>query len=181
MSPMVNLDSIMLTSMIDSKEGRDVMTTDIPNAFIRTDMPQTEEKVIMKVTGVLVDILVKLNPSKYQGYVVYENSRKFLYLKVLKAIYGMLQAALLWYKKFRNDLEDNGFIFNRYDPCMANKVVNGKQLMVIFHVDDCMSSHVDKKVNDDFLKWLNENYGEHGEVQATCGKEHEYLGMKLIF
>jgi hypothetical protein len=28
----------------------------------------------------------------------------------LKAIYGMLEAALLWYKTFRKDLEDIGFI-----------------------------------------------------------------------
>ena len=29
-----------------------------------------------------------------------------------------------------------------------------------------------KKVNDDFLKFLNDKYGEHVEVKATRGKVH---------
>ena len=32
-----------------------------------------KEKIIMKITGVLVDILVKMAPDKYQGYVVLEH------------------------------------------------------------------------------------------------------------
>jgi hypothetical protein len=31
------LESIMLTAIIDAKEGRDVMTADVPNAFVQTN------------------------------------------------------------------------------------------------------------------------------------------------
>jgi hypothetical protein len=51
----------------------------------------------------------------YGPAMVLENRKKVLYVEVLKAIYGMLEAALLWYKTFRKDLEDIGFIFNPYD------------------------------------------------------------------
>jgi hypothetical protein len=47
----------MLTAIVDAKEGRDVMSCDIPNAFIQTMLPKVEagnERVIMKITGVLV-------------------------------------------------------------------------------------------------------------------------------
>ena len=67
----------------------------------------------------------------------------------------MLQAALLWYQKFRADLETKGYIFNPYDSCVSNKVIDGKQHTVVFHVDDVKCSHVDAKVNDNFLLWLN--------------------------
>ena len=50
-----------------------------------------------------------------------------------------------------------------------------------FHVDDLMSSHVDSKVNDHFLKWLNKQCGEYGEVKATRGNAHDYLGMTFRF
>jgi hypothetical protein len=139
------------------------------------------ERVKMKITGVLVDMMVEIDPETYGPFVVYERGRKVLYVLVLRAIYGMLQAALLWYKKFQKELEENGFIFNPYDPCVANRMVNGKQQCIRFHVDDLMSSHVDPKVNDDFLKWLNEMYGNYGEVKATRGNTHDYLGMTLIF
>ena len=49
-------------------------------------------------------------------YVVLEKGSKVLYVEVLKAIYGMLEASLLWYKKPRKDLESQGFTFNPYDP-----------------------------------------------------------------
>ena len=69
------------------------------------------------------------------------------------------------YMKFKGDLEKIGFKFNPYDPCIANRIVKKKHHTIRFHVDDLMSSHVDKEVNTQFLKW--EKYGEHGEVKST--------------
>ena len=69
------------------------------NAFIQAPIKykRDQEKIIMKVTGLLVDILLRKNILKYEGYIVYENRKQVLYLKVLRAIYGMLQSALLWF------------------------------------------------------------------------------------
>ena len=44
-------------------------------------------------------------------------------------------------------------------------------------MDDLKSSHVDKKVNNKFAKWLEKKYGEHGKVKVHCSKVHDYLGM----
>ena len=93
----------------------------------------------------------------------------------------MLQSSLLWYKQFQGDLEDLGFIFNPYDPCVANKMVNGKQQTIRFHVDDLLSSHVDPKVNDNFAIWLNQRYGSIKSCKIIRGKIHKYLGMTLDF
>ena len=93
----------------------------------------------------------------------------------------MLVAAILSYQKLRKDLESIGFKINPYDPCVANRMIKGKQQTVVFHVDDLKCSHADKTVNTDFLKWLNQKYGEYGEVKATRGNIHDYLGMKLDF
>ena len=40
---------------------------------------------------------------------------------------------------------------NDYDMCTFNKMVDGEQLTVQFHVDDLKASHKDQKVLDDFL------------------------------
>jgi hypothetical protein len=152
-SPTAALESIMLTAVVDATERRDVMTCDIPNAFIQALMPvikDGEERVMMKITGVLVEMLVELNPLLYGPYVVYEKRGKVLYVRVLRAIYGMLEAALLWYKKFQRELEQEGFVFNPYDPCVANHDRRGAQHTVLFQLDDLKSSHKDPKVNDQF-------------------------------
>jgi hypothetical protein len=55
----------------------------------------------------------------------YKGKTKVLYVKMLKAIYGMLQSSLLYYKKFRKDIESIGFKANPYDPHVTNHIVNG--------------------------------------------------------
>jgi hypothetical protein len=102
-------------------------------------------------------------------------------VEVLKAIFGMLQASLMFYKKLRRDLEEIGFIVNPYDPCVANRIVKGKRHTITWHVDDLKSTYEDAKVNDEFHKWLDIKYGDDklGKVRATRGKEHNYLGMTL--
>ena len=93
----------------------------------------------------------------------------------------MLEASLLWYQKFRADLEKIGFQFNAYDPCVALRVVNKKQQTIRFHVDNIMSSHVDRRVNDRFAKWAKEKYGKIKPVEVKRGKVHTFLGMTLDF
>jgi hypothetical protein len=78
-------------------------------------------------------------------------------------------------------LEQTGFKFNNYDPCIANCKINGAIQSVKFHVDDLKSSQNDPKVNDYFIPSLNVKYGKHGEVKATRGKVHDYFGMTFTY
>jgi len=184
-SPTVMTESILLTAVIDAREKRDVLTADIPNAFVQTKVEKQKEgeRIIMKIRGVLVDMLVELDPDLYGPFVTYERNEKILYVQMLMALYGMLISSLLYYKKFRKDIESIGFKVNPYDPCVANRYVNGKQHTVLWHVDDLKSSHVDPKVNDKFLLWLEKTYSSDkiGKVKAVRGKVHDYLAMKLDY
>ena len=183
-SPTAAHESIMLMAVINAKEGQDVMCADLPNGFIQTEMPKVEkgeERIIMKITGVLVDMLVQLNPQLYGPCVVYEKNHKVSHIQVLRAIHGMLQLSLLWYKKLRKDLEEQGFEFNPYDPCVANQVKKDKQHTVVFHVNDLKSSHVDSKVSDEFAKWSESKYGEHGKVKTHHGKVYNYPRMRFDY
>ena len=62
-SPTNYLESTMVASVIDATEDKDVVTIDIPNLFIHKpiDRKPGEEKIIMKVKGVLVIMLVNMN------------------------------------------------------------------------------------------------------------------------
>ena len=82
-SPTVSMESLFITTIIDALEARDIMTNDIPNAFIQTNMPSDpdeKDRVIMKITGVPVDMLVKLSPEECGPYVVIENGKKVLHV-----------------------------------------------------------------------------------------------------
>ena len=45
-----------------------------------------------------------------------------------------------------------GLTINEYDNCVATKTVNGKQLTVVWYVDDLKISHVDEEVVEDIVK-----------------------------
>jgi hypothetical protein len=43
-----------------------------------------------------------------------------LYVKLQKALYWLMRASLLFYRKLRIELETYGFEVNPYDPCVVN-------------------------------------------------------------
>jgi hypothetical protein len=60
---------MLLSCIINAKEERDVAVIDIPNEFIQTRVENEEDMVIIKIRGVLVDILVQIAPDIYKSYV----------------------------------------------------------------------------------------------------------------
>jgi hypothetical protein len=92
-------------------------------------------------------------------------------------------ASLLYYKKFAKSLKSKGFKLNPYDPCVTNKHVNGEQLTVCFHVDNCKILHL---TPDKTIEWLQSEYKNvfedgTGQMKVHCSKTHKYLGMALDF
>jgi Reverse transcriptase (RNA-dependent DNA polymerase) len=110
--------------------------------------------------------------------VVIENGKKVLYVRLIKAIYGCVQSALLWYKLFYGTLEKMGFVLNPYDPCIANCMIDGKQCTIAWYVDDMKISHVDPEVVTSIINTL-ENHFE--KMTVTRGKEHVFLGMNIRY
>ena len=96
-----------------------------------------------------------------------------LYIRLSKA----LRAALLFYMRLRSDLEGMGFEVNPYDPCVANKMVNGHQMTVCWHVDDLKVSHKEESAVTSLAMKLSELYGS--KTTICRGKVHEYLGMDM--
>jgi hypothetical protein len=176
-SPTVALESVLITTIIDAFEKIEVAIVDVPGGYLTVDM---DEEVFMCLRGRLAEIMVKTAPEIYRKYIyVGPDNKPVLYVKLQKALYGCLRSALLCYLKLLKDLEDKGFELNPYDPCVANKVINGKQFTITWHVDDLKLSHVDTKVVDDTITWLKSIYGE--DMSVSRGKKHDYLGMDLDY
>ena len=98
---------------------------------------------------------------------IYESGTKVLYLIILRALYGCIQSALLWYNLYLNTLVEEGFIINPYDKCVANKVINGEQCTIAFYVDDNKISHEDPGVVTKVIQNLKEHFGDLKIVEAT--------------
>jgi hypothetical protein len=131
----------------------------IPNAFVQTRVDEEKDMAIIKLHGVLVDILVEMAPDVYKSYATTDKKGvKRLLVQCQNALYGTMVASLLYYRKFTKSLTEIGFELNPYDPCVANKMIEGKQMTICFHVDDCKLSHRQPKVMDKMIKWLRQEY-----------------------
>jgi hypothetical protein len=114
----------MLTGMVDAFEGRKVVTVDIKGAFRKAEVPEGMELVV-KMTGDLSTLMCSLNPTWKSD----ENG--VLYLKYIKALYGHIEAAKLFYNDLNHTLIDvMRFVQNRYDPCVYNKMTSDGQVTV---------------------------------------------------
>lgn len=178
-SPTIATESIFLIITIAGNEERDVMTMDVPGAFLQT--PLNGEIVIIRMEGRMAELLAMIDPKLYRSNIVIENGKPVLYAELQKALYGMLQSALRFWEQVVADLHGLGFVTNPYDRCVANRTVNGAQQTIGWHVDDFIVTHVDPEVNDRLADWFNAKYGRRTPLSVHRGKIHEYLGMTINF
>ena len=142
-SPTVITKIILLIGVVDSRERQAQGVLDNAKAFFHSD---NNERILMLLRGRLAEMMVRIDPSLYRKYVTYSaKGTPMLYVHLSKALYVMLKAALLFYKRLIFDLEEMGFVINPHDPCVANMMVNGEQITVCWHVDDLKISHRDEE------------------------------------
>ena len=65
--------------------------------------------------------------EEHRKNVVINNGKRVLCMKVVRAIYGCVQSALMWYGLYANTFKDIDVKINPYDKCIANKTINGNQ------------------------------------------------------
>jgi hypothetical protein len=183
----VATESVLLSCIIDAEEERDVAVVDIRNAFVQTQVENEKDMAFIKIRGILVDILVEISPDVYKSYVSKDKKgSKQLLVQCQNALYGMMVASLLYYRKFVKILTDIDFVINPYDPCVANKMIEGDQMTICFHVDDYKLSHRKTKVIDSMIEYLRQEYESifedgSGAMTVIRGKIHKYLGMTLDY
>jgi hypothetical protein len=161
-------------------EGCNVATVDVPGAFMQADI---DEVVHVKFEGDTAEMPVKMDPKLCQKQVMrtkMENQHSTC-VELLKAPWGTLKAALLFWKlPSSNKLVSWGFEINSCDWCVADKMIDGKQCTIVWHVDDLKTSHVDPEVNAKIVVLIDEEFGKEAPITViTQGKTHDCFGVTL--
>ena len=100
------------------------MIIDIPGSFMQVDI---NNLIHVQLEGSMAELLRRVDPAKYCMYMSKENDKQVLYVELQKALYGTLQADILFWKELMKFLtEELGFIINPYDSCIINKMIDGK-------------------------------------------------------
>lgn len=174
-SPTAHTTSVFVIAAIAAAEERSVMTIDVGGAFLNAPMEPTGIKVHMRLDKLMTSMLLKID-SSYQEYV---QSNGTLVVQLDKALYGCVEAAMLWFRHLKRTLIDNGFTQNKYDECVFNKTeTDGTQTTIVLHVDDMMVT----AACEEHLDLVNENLKEtYPHTTMKKGKVIDYIGMTFDF
>jgi hypothetical protein len=101
-SPTVAVHSVFTAlGLASGKEWRIVVKIDIKGAFVQTPM---EGEVYMKINQKMVRYVINLFPDLEDMV----EDGGCIYTRLLKAMYGCIQASALWYALIKSFLEDLG-------------------------------------------------------------------------
>ena len=90
----------------------------------------------------LSGIITTTDPEIYHNYIsINKKWETVICVKFLNYMYEIKKKDILFYRNFFGDLTTIGFKLNPYYPCAVKKVANGKQLAVVWHIDDLKVGH----------------------------------------
>ena len=102
-NPTASTEDLILSCLMDTKEGRDVSTIDIPGAYMHADM---KDEVNMKLEGKMADLFSEIHPQIYEEYITMENGKKVLYVRLKKSLYVTVQDDLLFFQNLTGKLKE---------------------------------------------------------------------------
>ena len=173
-SPTVALQSVLMCLTVAAAEKRKVCAVDIGGAYLNAERESAEgEEVIMELEPMLVAILAKVAPEVKP----FIDEKGRLMVELTKAMYGTLDAAKIWYEKLTGVLHEMGFVPNKVDPCVLNKVINGKQCTVMVYVDDLLVTCESQAGLEEVVAQLEDSF--EGDIKSSSDKDLSYLGMHL--
>ena len=95
-----------------------------------------------------------------------------MYVKLEKPLYGTLQSTMLLCRLKTEKLVSMGFEFNLYNEYVSNKIIEGRQFTILWHVDDIKVTDVDSKVVFEVPGELEKEDGKDAPLTVSCGKRH---------
>jgi hypothetical protein len=162
---------LLISAAIDATEERHVYTGDVEGAFLHAF---NTKEIYIRLDPQMSAILCALHPE----YEPYLDKNGELVPLAIKAIYGTIEAALLFNIDLTTKLKDFGFKQNPYDPCVLNRMMHGNQVTVTIHVDDLKISSRSKQACEETIQYLTKMYKN---INVHFGKKLDYLGMTFDY
>ena len=173
-SPTVATECVYIVAGIAALERRKVITVDIAGAYLKGSFKENAEPIHMRLDAKVAEALCVVNP----GYEVYKLSDGSMYVELLKPLYGLIEAAQLWYTNITTTLSDAGFVQNSYDKCVWNRMFGDDQQTIVIHVDDLKITCKNEEANKDIVRVLREKYKD---VTVNEGMVHSYIGITFDY
>ena len=102
-SPTVCLEAVMALLTIVVTRKLEVESFDVPNAYLNANL-KSDRRHKMRIGKKIAKILLRVDPESRK----YEQDDGSILVEIRKSLYGLPEAAQLWYEYLSNALKDGG-------------------------------------------------------------------------
>jgi hypothetical protein len=176
-SPTVRFETIAILLKSAATTGMHVAVADIPGAYLHARFQDLQleatpgNKRFVVAKGILAKMMAAIDRDCAKCL---DNNTGELYLQLNKALYGLIEAAKLWYSEVSTMLLEQGFMQSLADPCLFTH--QEKQLLVGLYVDDMITFYKEPQHLQWFLNLLKVKYGiPRVQSNATV----DYLNVEI--
>mmetsp|Transcript_10575 Transcript_10575/g.23465 ORF Transcript_10575/g.23465 Transcript_10575/m.23465 type:complete len:546 (+) Transcript_10575:97-1734(+) len=155
-APVINDVTFRLMLIRVLVEGLKTRAIDIETAFLHGDL---EEEIYMTIPRGYVEAGYEVGPDDCCA--------------LGKCIYGLVQAARQYWKKFVKTLEQYGFQVSKADPCLMYREDENGICMIVIYVDDCVLVGTEQSI-DVATKQIQEHFTIKIEDELN-----DYLGCEI--
>jgi len=173
-SPTPHTQSILMVASVAAAEEREVRKLDVSGAFLNVDMARSGRTQYILLNKQTARVVVQLMPEMAEFLL--KNGEMYAILN--KAMYGTGEASKLWNNLVVEILQKNGFVQNPYDKCVFNKIIDGVQCTILFHVDDFMLTSKSSKALDEVESMFTNAFEK---ITVETGKIISFVGMTFNF
>lgn len=170
-SPTAQIEFIFMCLVIACYRRLKIAKIDFSGAYLNAMIDDIDE-VFMEISKQITEILIESMPE-LKEYVTEDGK---LIVKVVKALYGLVQSAALWYDTLSNFLKSLGFVPNPVDECVMNLKSGEREITIILYVDDILIMSPNQEDIDWLIVMIEKEYGE---VAKDTSNKFTYLGMGL--
>jgi len=169
-SPTVATSSVLLATAVAAHRRYCVTTVDIKSAYLNAELP-ANRSVFLRIDKRLSTLLLEVDPATYQPFLQSDGT---LIVKLIKALYGCIESARLWYEHLKATLLSLCYTVSSYDECLFIR----DDSIITLHVDDLLILCATIGLRDSILRELQIRYRT---LNIVTGLVHDYLGMRFTF
>lgn len=174
-APVTRFETFRFLLGIVADRDYELRQIDVKTAFLHGDLKEELYMEFPELPHELREHILKQKdvPSVLQEIV---QSKGGLYvLRLRKSIYGLRQAAKVWYKKFKSVLIKVGFNEGTSDPCLFIMRTGGNIMYILIYVDDIL---IAAPTSED-SKSIESKLGKVFPIKAL-GNAKYFLGMRIV-
>lgn len=175
-SPTVCLEAVMALLTIAITRKLEVESFDVPGAYLNANLkPDRRHK--MRIGKKIAKILLRVDPESRK----YEQDDGSILVEIRKSLYGLPEAAQLWYEYLSNALKDGGYTQCPWDPCLFRRIKgNGNFSIIGIYVDDCIHVYKGEDVRNELYASLRDaNLHDLKKEKLSEQSPISFLGLNI--